>query len=313
MKVPSNKISILLLICVIAAVLFILGDKGINALKEKIFSFGSENKEFSFGVDLPVKTDSKDTDGDGLFDWQENIWGTSINNPDSDGDGTNDGEEVKNDRDPLIKGPDDKYLNNEQKIIAELTQDPIDQNSLTAELSREIFTQFNELRSTGSLDENAKLEIANQAIEKIEANISIKDVYNENDLVVVPDTAEAFAQYMNKMKDIQDKSSLYFVAGEDPKKIAAHMYLLAAELVKSPVPLSIKNEALVIVNGFYKMGKATEIIIQKEDDPVFGLGAYKTMLEIQKQTTEAALSINTQAKQSDIIYDEKTSRFTVKK
>ncbi|MEK7535387.1 MAG: hypothetical protein AAB590_00005, partial [Patescibacteria group bacterium] len=37
----------------------------------------------------------KDTDRDGLADWEELLWGTSITNPDSDGDGVSDKEEAQ--------------------------------------------------------------------------------------------------------------------------------------------------------------------------------------------------------------------------
>lgn len=47
-----------------------------------------------------------DADADGLLGWEENLWGTDVHNPDSDGDGTPDGDEVRNGRDPTIAPPD---------------------------------------------------------------------------------------------------------------------------------------------------------------------------------------------------------------
>ena len=44
--------------------------------------------------------DELDSDLDGLPDWKELILGTDTKNPDTDGDGTNDGDEVKQDRNP---------------------------------------------------------------------------------------------------------------------------------------------------------------------------------------------------------------------
>lgn len=48
-----------------------------------------------------------DSDQDGLPDLIENIYRTDLNNPDSDGDGTTDGEEVRQQRDPALAGPND--------------------------------------------------------------------------------------------------------------------------------------------------------------------------------------------------------------
>ena len=45
-----------------------------------------------------------DTDKDGLPDYMENLYGTDLNNPDTDGDGYKDGEEVESGYDPLLSG-----------------------------------------------------------------------------------------------------------------------------------------------------------------------------------------------------------------
>jgi hypothetical protein len=47
---------------------------------------------------------TKDSDTDGLPDWQEDIYDTDSTNPDTDGDGFTDGNEVANGYDPLHKG-----------------------------------------------------------------------------------------------------------------------------------------------------------------------------------------------------------------
>ena len=45
-----------------------------------------------------------DSDHDGLRDWEEVLWKTDSKIADTDGDGTNDGDEVKAGRNPLIAG-----------------------------------------------------------------------------------------------------------------------------------------------------------------------------------------------------------------
>lgn len=49
----------------------------------------------------------RDTDGDGLKDWEEALYRTDQQKADTDGDGAPDGEEIKMSRDPLKPGPND--------------------------------------------------------------------------------------------------------------------------------------------------------------------------------------------------------------
>ncbi|PID83266.1 hypothetical protein CSB11_01880 [Candidatus Campbellbacteria bacterium] len=59
------------------------------------------------------KKESDDTDNDGLLDWQEIIYKTDIDNPDSDGDGINDGDEVRDGTNPLSF----KNIKNEEIVV----------------------------------------------------------------------------------------------------------------------------------------------------------------------------------------------------
>ena len=52
----------------------------------------------------------QDADKDGLTNREESTWNTDFENPDSDGDGFLDGEEVASGHDPLKPGPDDALL-----------------------------------------------------------------------------------------------------------------------------------------------------------------------------------------------------------
>src|SRR3990167_6963602 len=52
---------------------------------------------------------AKDGDSDGLKDWEEQLWKTDPYNPDTDGDGTGDGQEIKLGRNPVLAGPNDKF------------------------------------------------------------------------------------------------------------------------------------------------------------------------------------------------------------
>lgn len=55
----------------------------------------------------PVVNPAGDDDGDGLSNADERVWGTATTNPDTDGDGFKDGEEVAARHNPTIPGPND--------------------------------------------------------------------------------------------------------------------------------------------------------------------------------------------------------------
>ena len=61
-----------------------------------------------------------DTDHDNLKDWEEHIWQTDPNKPDTDGDGTNDGAEVEQKRDPTKAGPNDKLVDSYAQATAQI-------------------------------------------------------------------------------------------------------------------------------------------------------------------------------------------------
>ncbi len=94
---------------------------------------------------------NRDSDHDGLKDWEEKIYGTAPNNPDTDGDGTTDGEEIKDGRNPLKAGPDDNLStplppaddgNQTQSIANELLNHSVSQVVADAVAKRPANTNF---------------------------------------------------------------------------------------------------------------------------------------------------------------------------
>jgi len=75
--------------------------KKINELKD---IYETSIDESDVEEDITTKLKETDTDQDGLNDYLESIYGTSLFNPDTDGDGYLDGEEVENGYNPLGEG-----------------------------------------------------------------------------------------------------------------------------------------------------------------------------------------------------------------
>ncbi|MCK5080590.1 MAG: hypothetical protein KAQ63_00360 [Candidatus Moranbacteria bacterium] len=71
-------------------------------------------------VDVSNSDVFHDRDQDGLGDEEEYMYGTDVDNPDTDGDGYRDGVEVESGYDPLIPAPGDKiFFKNETEVQAE--------------------------------------------------------------------------------------------------------------------------------------------------------------------------------------------------
>ncbi len=95
-------IIIIVIIAVVGGLILLLNSKREKELKSPTSELFPEN--------------FKDSDNDGLPDWQEELYGTDPNNPDTDGDGYSDSQEVELSRNPYPLPLGEKY-NITQKIL----------------------------------------------------------------------------------------------------------------------------------------------------------------------------------------------------
>jgi len=76
-----------------------------------ILFIGTYSKKGVFSRTALIESQDKDSDNDGLKDWEEELYKTSPYDPDTDGDGYLDGEEINSGHNPLVKAPgDDVFL-----------------------------------------------------------------------------------------------------------------------------------------------------------------------------------------------------------
>lgn len=167
---PSKKIviSVIFALLVLTIGFFALGYGGKYLDKDNLLKKG---KDISV-TDITIESLSKDSDNDGLKDWEEALWKTDVNNPDTDGDGTADGEEVKLSRDPLKAGPDDKL---EEKVLSAISQSGVGGGinpsgsavNLTELFSKNLGLQTSNGINPLSADNQGLLDKANSSTEKL--------------------------------------------------------------------------------------------------------------------------------------------------
>ena len=94
-----------------------------------------------------------DADEDNLKDWEEELWTTDPKNPDTDGDGTLDGEEIRLERNPLVantakEGGIPNDLLDSETLKTKTTLGKAEWTE-TDKLSREFFGKYLALKQSG--------------------------------------------------------------------------------------------------------------------------------------------------------------------
>lgn len=158
-------------------------------------------------VNLTDVDEVTDTDGDGLFDSEENFYGSDINDSDSDDDGLNDKDEVDRGTNPIIADTDGDLISDGDEVAA--GTDPLNSdvtapmvasvepsNGLTDVCVNQLVTvSFNE-----AIDPDSVLETS---VTLLEGSSEVAGTYtvSENGLKIVYKSDAAFAE--NTLYDVQ--------------------------------------------------------------------------------------------------------------
>lgn len=149
---------------------------------------------------------NQDNDEDGLLNWQEALHGTDKNNPDTDGDGTPDGEEVRLGRDPKKAGPNDKLINltesKDPKVVASMNM-LNDENNLTGQTVKNIVTATAVLKSNNV----PRAQIVSTVLKGVteEANKAVQSKIYDESALKISKTSSSVAElkaYGNTMASI---------------------------------------------------------------------------------------------------------------
>lgn len=318
MKSGNKKLNILVAILIL---LVGIGIGGFLVLKSKAgkASIAQQLTDLFGAANQNSQTNekNKDSDNDGLTDWQEEIYKTDPNNPDTDGDGYLDGEEILSGYDPLKPAPNDKL--SEKAIEPRPSTGSLGVN-LTQELVKTITKNIQNVQSESSLtDQNIMDFEASNLVDNALAAALAKSpqlyflpTIPESEIKISQDISEqAVKDYSAKVMEILNnnfspekgftqsdlEAVLQAIQTEDftevDKYIKAYKdsYLAIKEI---PVPLTwkeIHKKHLSLTLGSANIFEAVKLI---DEDPLraaLALQQYQLVIDGAKEMTKEGLKL----------------------
>lgn len=239
-------------------------------------NFYKETTPFARANTLTVKEASmKDTDRDGVPDWEERLWGTSPFSADTDADGVPDSTEIANQKDTLAL----------QNGFAS-SSDSVNE---TDRFARELFVTYAALSQEGALTDSAANSLAQAGAEKSFDKLPKFILYTKSDIKIVADSKVANDTYRNKITSLAaasgkfgtdfsqvntgietDSEDLLIEAGENAK--VYNTYLSA--LLKLPVPKAQADNHIRLINNVGYIANTLPQISTIETDVVRGYTVY---------------------------------------
>jgi len=268
----------------------------------------------------------KDNDNDGLKDWEEELYKTNPNNPDTDADGYLDGEEVNSGHNPLVKAPGDEIVfhplplgekyNITQKILsADVVNSILDsyivQKGQYITDHPEINTPetFSANTKTSTIEEMAKraiidsypilMEKAQDAIAKMPEIFDI--TINDEDIKISQDNSkEAIKTYLSQVTSILS-SDVFFLQEQTLKAVTAAFknsdFSKLDELIKSNDSKIETAKGILVPSSWkeiHKKGLALTLLIRNifvsfrdvQNDPLKAYAALDKLENFSNQWNE---------------------------
>ncbi len=149
----------------------------------------------TYGTDESLESlANRDTDGDGVFDWEEGLWGTDPRKKDTFGNGIGDQEEINK-------------IKVEQGLLVE--GNSVQTSGITDQFSQEIFAAVATLAQTGELDAEAVEKISDELAVKLYTTSQFSKTYVPADIKVSKDNSKAAVQKFNlALAAIYDKYNI---------------------------------------------------------------------------------------------------------
>jgi len=267
----------------------------------------------------PVAT--KDTDTDGLADWEETLWGTDPNNPDTDGDGFRDGDEVHSNHDPLVARTEEQSHIKTAQTIASSASSSEDLSS-TAVFSRALIGTY--LAEVGqgktTLTEQEQAQLVNSAINATRSYYDKQPPYAEEDVTTVAANDTSRYTYADTMRSIlidmmtgvvsEYASMAELGQGNKQKAVkdlaatAAHYRTNIERMKGIPVPTDALMVHVHFIQALNDYVTTLEGLSAMYDDPLRAATALSLFSKYEAQLQQAAAAFREYADVHNIALDQ---------
>ena len=251
-----------------------------------------------------LKSADRDTDNDGLRDWEEVLWGTDPQNADTDGDGTTDNDEILQGRNPTAPGPNDQ-LTSVNNVFFSIDSVELDSDGLA--LGEELFSGYVELKRTNQLSASSMNAFAASLINEATQDL-VLDPFERSDITQVSDSPQTVQTYrggievtLGRFTTVTENEMITVTKAIRDDSPAAHAELnrvlsvydaAISDLLGMRVPRSAVNLHLDLLNGLFFFRHSLDGMRNVNDDPIRAYVSNTTSLEAQELMIDAIININ---------------------
>jgi len=243
---------------------------------------GNGNQEAGLAYSNEILADlvNKDTDLDGVLDWEEGLWGTDPRKKDTNDDGVPDNVEIEN-----LKKQAGQNQQGESLLIDEenLTE--------TDKFSREFFATVATLNQSGEMDQATVDKLSESLAEHLQNSVP-KKIFTARDIKIIKDdSVKATQKYNDTLDSIQEKYPVEksvatvlaeFLADGNEVNVSALEGLdpiieqinnIINAIAKMDAPQSLTVLHLDFLNGFERLKENIIDIKLYDGDPIVALSA----------------------------------------
>jgi hypothetical protein len=218
----------------------------------------------------------RDTDGDGLKDWEEALWGLDPKNPDTDGDGLIDSDEIRKIQEFLGAGNENNPDN------------PANDKTKTGALTRDVLTIAQAINQSGTITKESSEAITDEIAKYLEKQDLEKFTIKDITVVEQATPAQLKTYALNMKKSVErtylTKEDIQLIADYE-KNMDSNMmtpYVQVADkfkkevgvLKKTSVPEQFIGQHIAYMNSLQHMGTFYNDLALQDIDPARSLAAF---------------------------------------